>query len=99
MNVSKPLTDQEKQEISESVAEALLKGTNENRITRRLIRQGWYQNKSLALSFVNEVKENLDSYRESPEVRQAMSDYYRRRSLWEILALSGGTGVTAISFL
>lgn len=72
-------------------------GSSRDQIVAKLIPQGWSQ--SRAERFVNELADDIQRYRESPEARRQLLAQARREMIGGAVMAIIGTGIVAATFL
>jgi hypothetical protein len=97
--MSEELTKKEEealQQLFQAVASELSEGKSKEKIVKELVKQDWPEDS--AVQFVNNVEEEMNRYKESPEGRQILAQKYARHMGYGLLWAVGGTVVTAVTY-
>lgn len=97
--MSEELTKEEEkavQQLADTVASDLAQGKSKEKIVKWLVKQDFPENEATA--FVNQVEEEMNRLKETPEGRQILAKKYSRHMLYGVLWAAGGTIVTVATY-
>ena len=83
-------------QVFEAVADDLAEGKSKEKIVKGLVKQDWPE--ASAVQFVNNVEQEMNRIKESPEGRKMLTQKYARHMGYGLLWAIGGTVVTAVTY-